>query len=68
MPGVNNRGGFGRRAFAGMTDVREMEEGLAAKVREGYDAALSGVVAQERSQSRVACTLRSCLPNPDEPR
>ena len=49
MPGVNNHGGFGRRAFAGMTDVREMEEGLAAKVREGSDAALSGVVAQERS-------------------
>jgi hypothetical protein len=32
-----------------MTDVREMEEGLAAKVREGSDSAQSGVVAQERS-------------------
>ena len=48
IPGVNNHGGFGRWAFAEMTDVWEMEEGLEEKVREHFDAALAGVIAAEQ--------------------
>jgi type III restriction enzyme len=41
IPGVNNHGGFGRWAFAEMTDVWEMEEGLEEKVRESFDTLLA---------------------------
>lgn len=47
VPGVNNHGGFDRRAIAEMTDVWEMEEGLDAKVREAFDAAPAGAIGED---------------------
>ena len=44
IPGVNNHGGFGRWAFAEMTDVWEMEDGLQEKVRESFDTALANAI------------------------
>jgi len=41
IPGVNNHGGFGRWAFAEMTDVWEMEEGLQEKICENFNVLLS---------------------------
>lgn len=41
VPGVNYHGGFGRWAFAEMTGVWEMEEGLEQKVRENFDTLLA---------------------------
>gem|GEM_PF-804650 len=41
IPGVNNHGGFGRWAFAEMTDVWEMEEGLQEKLCENFNVLLS---------------------------
>lgn len=41
IPGVNNQGGFGRWAFAEMTDVLEMEESLQEKICENFNVLLS---------------------------
>jgi type III restriction enzyme len=46
IPGVNNAKGYGRWAFAELTDVYLMESDLEAKIRSEFDALLENVIVQ----------------------
>lgn len=50
IPGVNNRGDFGRWAFAELTDVWEIESDFAKKLEENVDA----MVSRARAADSVA--------------
>ena len=62
VPGVNNHGGYGRWAFAELTDVYELQSDFEAKVKQGFSGMLGEVVTDAAGRAmRTARELQGSL-------